>query len=246
LGGAAFVRAGSLTLLNTNFINNSATGGIGGSSVGAVGGKGQGKGGAIFVNTGATVVFDGTLSNFSGNRATDSMNISMDGNDIFGTISVVAPQLTPNPTPQPTLNPDLMGKTITGTAKADTLLGTTGADTILGLAGNDTITGGSGNDVLAGGKGNDRFIYQSISDSLDTITDFTKKDLLNLHQVLKNVGYAGKNPLQDGYLKFVKLGNSTQVQIDADGTGTIKAFNPLVTLNNFSPANLMVGKNVIV
>jgi Ca2+-binding RTX toxin-like protein len=55
LGGAIFVNAGSLTLNNSTFFSNTATGGLAGA--GAT--PGQGAGAAIFVNSGATA----TLTN---------------------------------------------------------------------------------------------------------------------------------------------------------------------------------------
>jgi Ca2+-binding RTX toxin-like protein len=53
-----------------------------------------------------------------------------------------------------------------------TLTGTTGNDTLTGGTGNDTITGGLGNDTLTGGAGADLFIFNSLADGIDTITDF--------------------------------------------------------------------------
>ncbi len=52
LGGAIFVRAGNLTLTNSDFISNSATNGQGGKGGNpGTGRDGQGKGGAIFIHT---------------------------------------------------------------------------------------------------------------------------------------------------------------------------------------------------
>lgn len=47
------------------------------------------------------------------------------------------------------------GRTINGTAGADTLTGSAGADIVSGAGGNDTINGGSGDDFITGGLGND-------------------------------------------------------------------------------------------
>ena len=68
LGGAIFVRAGSLTLENTTLSNNTATAGLGGTGANtANGANGQGRGGAIF-NGGGTVT--ASFFTFSGNTAT--------------------------------------------------------------------------------------------------------------------------------------------------------------------------------
>jgi len=71
LGGAIFVRAGSiLTLMNSTFTNNTATGGNGGNGIEATynGANGEGQGGAIFIQTGATVITEGELT-LTGNAA---------------------------------------------------------------------------------------------------------------------------------------------------------------------------------
>jgi Ca2+-binding RTX toxin-like protein len=49
----------------------------------------------------------------------------------------------------------LPGKTIVGTAAAQSLIGTARDDHLYGGGGNDRLSGGSGYDVLAGGNGND-------------------------------------------------------------------------------------------
>nr|WP_277876478.1 DUF4347 domain-containing protein [Trichocoleus sp. FACHB-40] len=104
LGGAIFIRSGSLNLINTNFQNNSTVGGSGGAPTynypRSRGQNGQGKGGAIFVNTGATV----SASNltFSGNTALNSAGTDTDNGNVYGTIVAAnqAPVLdnTGNPT----------------------------------------------------------------------------------------------------------------------------------------------------
>jgi len=48
------------------------------------------------------------------------------------------------------------GKSIRGTAKADTLIGTARNDVLRGLGGNDRLDGRAGRDTLYGGSGNDR------------------------------------------------------------------------------------------
>jgi Ca2+-binding RTX toxin-like protein len=55
----------------------------------------------------------------------------------------------------------------------DNLLGGTGVDTLTGGAGNDLLTGGTGNDLLTGGTNADRFIFNSLTEGVDTITDFS-------------------------------------------------------------------------
>ncbi|MBD2652640.1 cadherin domain-containing protein, partial [Synechocystis sp. FACHB-383] len=103
LGGAIFIRSGSLTLDNTKFEDNRATGGVGANN-------GKGLGGAIFavtddlkneagVITAPTVLSLGILPTFTGNTAPDnggdSEGSTYDDNNIFGTIEIV-PSLSIN------------------------------------------------------------------------------------------------------------------------------------------------------
>ncbi|MDF5707589.1 MAG: DUF4347 domain-containing protein [Nostoc sp. S4] len=137
---------------------------------------------------------------------------------------------------------------IYGKSGNDLLRGGIGNDTLIGGTGNDILVGGAGNDSLTGGSGNDQFVYQALSDkgtTGDKITDFNQdQDKLVLTDLFKSLGYNGSYPYGDGYLQFVQSGTSTQVQIDANGGGD--DFSTLVTLNNFTASNLILGTNVIV
>jgi hypothetical protein len=89
LGGAVFVRDGAtLTLVNTTFTSNSATGGAGFQG-------GKGKGGAIFIHGSANVSSIGALPTYSGNTAPDQSGTLADNNDVYGTITIVpvAPEI---------------------------------------------------------------------------------------------------------------------------------------------------------
>ncbi|MEL6765519.1 MAG: hypothetical protein AAFO87_18135, partial [Cyanobacteria bacterium J06607_6] len=103
LGGAVFVRSGSLEIINSSFTNNTATGGTGGAN------DGQGLGGAIFamqsttnvngnnqgmpttlptVTTADNVIFSGnTAGDANGNTGLNGLGAGQDNNDIFGTIT---------------------------------------------------------------------------------------------------------------------------------------------------------------
>lgn len=63
----------------------------------------------------------------------------------------------------------------------DILIGGNGNDYLYGEAGNDILQGGDGNDILAGGLGSDvitggagadQFVFNSLSEGIDIITDF--------------------------------------------------------------------------
>lgn len=83
LGGAIFVRAGTIVIVDSTFASNSAAGGSG--SLGGT--NGQGKGGAIFVNSGATALISGL--SYSGNSASDNAHTTGDDNDVYGTLGVL-------------------------------------------------------------------------------------------------------------------------------------------------------------
>lgn len=85
LGGAIAVHGAgtTLTISDSTFVNNTATGGAGGAAVSCnAGAAGQGKGGAIFVDAGGAV----TQSNLTmtGNSATDQTAAANDNNNVYG------------------------------------------------------------------------------------------------------------------------------------------------------------------
>jgi Ca2+-binding RTX toxin-like protein len=117
--------------------------------------------------------------------------------------------------------------------------GTAGTDTLVGTAGDDVITGGAGADRLTGNGGRDVFVYTSIRDSGDTITDFTPdEDRLDLGALLASIGVTPANAIPGGYVKLVASATGTVVMIDTDGNAGSAIARPLVTLLNVSLASL--------
>jgi Ca2+-binding RTX toxin-like protein len=109
-------------------------------------------------------------------------------------------------------------------------VGTTGDDVLVGFQGRDTLTGLGGNDF---------FVYVSLSDRSDTITDFTVgSDKIVLTQLLNSLNYTGSNPIADGYITFTGRGSSTVLNIDTDGFGTAASPLPLALINNVAVAQL--------
>jgi Domain of unknown function (DUF4347)/RTX calcium-binding nonapeptide repeat (4 copies) len=140
------------------------------------------------------------------------------------------------------LTGDLGSNSLIGGAGNDILIGGADRDSLIGGAGNDILTGGEFNDTLTGGSGNDQFIYQTLGDVDDTITDFNQsEDKLVLIDLFKSRGYGSSNPIGDGNLNFVQSDTSTLVQVLG-----YYSFYTLATLNNFTATNLVVGSNVIV
>lgn len=92
---------------------------------------------------------------------------------------------------------------VVGGAGHDILQGFAGNDLIFGGAGNEEITGGKGSDILTGGSGNDTFNFK-FGDGVDTITDFSAGDKINLYndyvdgkQVVKITSLADLHALVD-------------------------------------------------
>ena len=128
-----------------------------------------------------------------------------------------------------------------------TFTGTASRDQITGTPGDDILIGGVGADILTGGAGTNLFVYTSMRDAGDTVTDFVPgKDFLDLRLLLSGLGYAGNNPVADGWVQFVAVAAGTSVQIDADGRASAAVFRPLLTLAGVSPASLSATRDLIV
>lgn len=96
---------------------------------------------------------------------------------------------------------------------------TSGRDTIVGTAGNDVIEGGGGADTLTGGAGNDQFVYNSMMDVGDTITDFTVgQDLLVFTKLLQSLAIGIANPLASGHVSCSMSAGSAVIGVDTDGS----------------------------
>ncbi|NEQ40080.1 MAG: VWA domain-containing protein [Okeania sp. SIO3I5] len=127
--------------------------------------------------------------------------------------------------------------TIEGTSSRDNLIGTDGDDTITGFRRGDTLTGGDGDDI---------FVYTSLRDGRDTITDFeVGRDKIDLVEVLDVVGFAGVDPIADGYVGFASTSNSTYLTIDPDGSAGTGSPRSLVEVQEVTAAELNNSDNFI-
>ena len=99
--------------------------------------------------------------------------------------------------------------------------GTPGRDALTATDGDDILTGLQGRDTLTGGTGSDQFVYTSILDAGDIITDFeVGSDKIVLGQVLDSLGYDGTDPIADRYIGLRSRGDDTIITIDPDGPGS--------------------------
>jgi beta-glucanase (GH16 family) len=109
----------------------------------------------------------------------------------------------------------------TGNDLANRLAANDAGSTLSGGAGNDILVGGRGADVLTGGAGRDIFQFDRLPAAAGRITDFTfGEDMLDLRGLFRAAGYAGADPLRDGWLALKADGaGGTQVWFDPDGGG---------------------------
>lgn len=122
-----------------------------------------------------------------------------------------------------------------GIAEQKVLVGNAGMNTLVGGAGHDTITGLGGRDVLTGNAGDDRFVYRSLVDAGDRITDFQPgSDLLVVGQLLASINYTGSDPIADKTLLLLSQGGRTYAMYDTDGQAGPAIARPLVELAGVS------------
>ncbi len=133
---------------------------------------------------------------------------------------------------------------VIGLSLLKTINGTAGRDTITGTDGDDIIIGGIGTDLLTGAGGSDQFVYSSLRDGVDTITDFQPgQDRIVLSALLASLGIASADPLAAGYLTCKASGSNAVLGIDTDATGSQVSRN-LVLVKNQSCATLMTPDNL--
>jgi hypothetical protein len=127
-----------------------------------------------------------------------------------------------------------------------TITGTAGRDVLVGTPGDDILVGGAGADTLSGNGGNNLFVYQSMRDAGDVITDFVPgKDRLDLRALLASINANPATALAQGVIQWVAVGSDTQVLIDTDGSVGPALARPLLTLRGVSPAQLLGSRDLI-
>jgi Ca2+-binding RTX toxin-like protein len=123
-----------------------------------------------------------------------------------------------------------------------------GGSNLTGTSGDDTLVGAHGQDTMTGGGGADHFAWNDLPWAYAQITDFAAgSDKIDVSHLLSMVGYAGSNPIADGYVKFGDDGQgNTWVYFDRDGSagsadqwGTHLATLQHVTASSLSGADFI-------
>ena len=126
------------------------------------------------------------------------------------------------------------------------ITGTPGRDQLTGASENDKIIGGFGGDSLTGGGGDDQFVYQSIRDVGDIITDFEiGSDQIILTDVLDSFGYEGNDAIDDGFVEIESISSGSIVKLDADGADDQGIFRPFILVENVAAADLSAASNFV-
>jgi hypothetical protein len=125
--------------------------------------------------------------------------------------------------------------------------GTSARELLTGSAGDDLITSGAGADRVTGGAGADLFVYTSMRDAGDMVTDFVPgEDRIDLRALLAGSGYAGSDAVADGWVVWQRKLGGTTVLVDVDGPAGAATPRALLTLRDVTPAQLDGARDLLV
>lgn len=201
---------------------------------------------ARFNSFGYSYVFDGAAGRLDHALATPSLSaqvtgavewhINADEPSVLDYNLEFKPQDLYSPTPYRSSDHDPV---VIGLSLLKTLSGGDGRDTVTGTPGDDLISGGAGADTLSGGGGRNVFVYRSMRDAVDTITDFKPgSDRLDLGALLAGIGRTPGSATADGVVRMVGTPAGTSVQIDSDGAAGPNAARALVMLSGVAASQI--------
>jgi Ca2+-binding RTX toxin-like protein len=121
------------------------------------------------------------------------------------------------------------------------LQATDGGSNLAGGSGDDTLIAAHGPDTLTGAGGADHFVFNALPWTAGHVTDFAHgTDKLDFTGLFAASGYAGSDPVGDGYVKFIDSGSgSTWVYFDTDGKGTTDQWGTFVTTLDHATASTL-------
>ncbi|RAK58446.1 hypothetical protein DJ021_00845 [Phenylobacterium hankyongense] len=128
-----------------------------------------------------------------------------------------------------------------GTTSGVVLTANDSGQTLSGGAGNDTLVAGHNADTLTGAAGGDAFVFKYLPWNAGHITDFAVgADKLDFSALFSASGYAGSDPVKDGYVSLQSDGaGGTNVFYDTDGPGSGNTIQYKITdLDHVSPTGL--------
>jgi hypothetical protein len=164
-------------------------------------------------------------------------SMTLDGNGVYQSFRILteAEVIAKEPDFYQDLNGDgRVGAATASIASTDSLVGSTF------LVGSEAST-------FMATSGQDQFVFSDWSNQGKTIVNFSpSQDQLVFSNLFTSLGYAGSDPVTDGYLQFLQLGADTLVQVDVDGQAGAAGFETLTTIANVATTDLMLGTNVLI
>jgi len=207
---------------------------------------------ARFNSFGYSYVFDGAAGRLDHALATVSMSpqvagaldwhINADEPSVIDYNLEFKPQDLYTPTPYRSSDHDPV---VIGLSLVKKIGGTDGRDTLAGTPGDDVIQGGPGADTLTGGGGRNVFVYTSMRDAADTITDFKPAvDRIDLNALLASIGRVPATAVAEGVVKLVDTATGVTLQIDSDGSAGPGVARVLFTLRGVTAAQIDMRRDI--
>ncbi|MCU0546205.1 MAG: right-handed parallel beta-helix repeat-containing protein [Oscillatoriaceae cyanobacterium Prado104] len=101
-------------------------------------------------------------------------------------------------------------------------------------------------DILTDGGRTNEFVYTSLMDAGDIITNFqVGLDKLVFGELLDTLNYTGSNAIADEYIRLVSGGTGTILEIDPDGPIGSGIFRPFLLIENVKPEALNQVNNFV-
>jgi hypothetical protein len=117
---------------------------------------------------------------------------------------------------------------------------------VVGNPGNNRIEGGIGTKTLTGGSGSNVFVFSSLQEVGQEITNFTVgKDEIDLSGLLSSLGYSGSNGIAAGYVKLIQGSTSNTTILEIDRAPGSAIFRPFLELDNVTPTQMNSTSNFI-